>query len=170
MGINQQVGWRPRAAESPEMGQFIGRLEYLLRGGRHVADVAMLYPIATQAAKYKFAQPTGVEPAKGGPARRVDPGFYYALEGGIVTPENTYMEIGEMLFRGMQIDYTYLHPEVLQDNCIISDGQLTINNKVNRESFKVLILPGCESISLKTAQKLKEFFRHDKAVYAYLPT
>ena len=159
MGINQQVGWRPKAAESPEMGQYIGRIEYLLRGGRHVADVAMLYPIATQQAKYKFAHPGGgVEPATGGPARGVDAGFYYALEGGIVTPENTYMEMGEMLFRGMQIDYTYLHPEVLQDNCIIEDHQLTINNKVNRESFKVLILPGCEVISLKTAQKIKEFY------------
>lgn len=158
MGINQQVGWRPSAAESPEMGQFIGRIEYLLRGGRHVADVAMLYPIATQQAKYKFAHPTGVEPVTGGPSRGVDAGFYYALEGGIVTPENTYMEMGEMLFRGMQIDYTYIHPEVLQDHCIIADRQLTIDNKVNRESFKVLILPGCETISLKTAQKVKEFY------------
>ena len=158
MGINQQTGWRPRAVETPEMGQYIGRTGYLLRGGRHVADVAMLYPIATQQAKYKFAHPTGVEPVTGGPARRVDAGFYYALEGGIVTPENTYMEMGEMLFRGMQIDYTYIHPEILQDNCIIDGGQLTIDNKVNRESFRVLILPGCETISLKTAQKVKEFY------------
>lgn len=158
MGINQQVGWRPRAAESPEIGQFIGRTEYLLRGGRHVADVAMLYPIATQEANYRFAHPVGVEPVTGGQARRVDAGFYYALEGGIVTPENSYMEMGEMLFRGMQIDYTYIHPEILQDNCIIGNGQLTIDNKVNRESFKVLILPGCETISLNTAQKIKEFY------------
>lgn len=159
MGINQQVGWRPRSAESPEMGQYVGRLEYLLRGGRHVADVAMLYPIATQQAKYKFAHPAGgVEPVNGGPGRNVDAGFYFALEGGIVTPENTYMEMGEMLFRGMQIDYTYIHPEILQDKCIINDGQITIDNKVNRESYKVLILPGCETISLKTAQKVKEFY------------
>ncbi len=166
MGINQQTGWRPRAAETPEMGQYIGRLEYLLRGGRHVADVAMLYPVATQAAKYKFAQPTGVEPVTGGPARRVDAGFYFALEGGIVTPENTYMEMGEMLFRGMQIDYTYIHPEILQDKCIISDGRLTIDNKVNRESFRVLILPGCETISLKTAQKVREFYLSGGTVIA----
>ena len=158
MGINQQVGWRPGAVESPEMGQFIGRTEYLLRGGRHVADVAMLYPIATQTANYKFAHPVGVEPVTGGPARKVDAGFYYALEGGIVTPENTYLEMGEMLFRGMQIDYTYLHPEILEENCIINDERLTIDNKVNKESFRVLILPGCETISLKTAQKIKEFY------------
>jgi hypothetical protein len=159
MGINEQVGWRPRGAESPEIGQYIGRIEYLLRGGRHAADVAVLYPIATHQAQYKFAQPSGVEPATGGPARRgIDGGFYYALEGGIVTPQNTYIDLGEMLFRGMQIDYTYLHPEVLQDNTIIENHQLTINNKVNRESFKVLILPGCETISLKTAQKIKEFY------------
>ncbi|HNY14881.1 MAG TPA: glycosyl hydrolase, partial [Bacteroidales bacterium] len=158
MGINQQTGWRPRAVESPEMGQFIGRTQYLLRGGRHVADIAMLYPVATLQAKYKFAHPTGVEPVTGGPARKVDAGFYYALEGGIVTPENNYMEMGEMLFRGMQTDYTYIHPEILSDKCIIENGQLTIDNKVNRESFRVLILPGCETISLKTAQKVKEFY------------
>ena len=166
MGINQQVGWRPKAAESPEMGQYIGRTEYLLRGGRHVVDIAMLYPIATQQAKYKFAHPTGVEPVIGGPARRVDAGFYYALEGGVVTPENTYMEMGEMLFRGMQIDYTYIHPEILEDNCIIDDGHLTIDNKVNRESFRILILPGCETISLKTAQKVKEFYNAGGTVIA----
>ena len=159
MGINEQVGWRPKGAESPEIGQYIARIEYLLRGGRHVADVAVLYPIATHQAQYKFAQPSGVEPVTGGPARKgVDGGFYYALEGGMVTPENTYIDLGEMLFRGMQIDYTYLHPDVLQDNCVIENHQLTINNKVNRESFKVLILPGCETISLKTAQKIKEFY------------
>lgn len=158
MGINQQTGWRPRAVESPEMGQYIGRTQYLLRGGRHVADIAMLYPIATLQANYKFAHPVAVEPVTGGPGRKVDAGFYFALEGGIVTPENTYMEMGEMLFRGMQIDYTYIHPEILQDKCIIGNGQLTIDNKENRESFRVLMLPGCETVSLKTAQKVREFF------------
>ncbi|MBN1972567.1 MAG: hypothetical protein JW787_02940 [Sedimentisphaerales bacterium] len=158
MGINQQVGWRPKAGESPEIGQFIGRMEYLLRGGRHVADIAVLYPIAALQAKYKFAQPVGVEPAKGGPSRGVDAGFYFALEGGILTPENDYMDMGEMLFRGLRIDYTYLHPEVLQDNCIIEGRNLIINNKVNREAFRVLLLPGCETISVKTAEKIKEFY------------
>jgi len=166
MGINQQVGWRPSAAESPEIGQFIGRTEYLLRGGRHVADVAMLYPITTMQAKYKFAHPVGVEPATGGPARGVDAGFYFALEGGIPTPEMSYMEMGEMLFRGMQIDFTYLHPEILQEKCLIDGNQLTLDNQLNRESFKVLVLPGCEVISLQTALKVKEFFQAGGTVIA----
>ena len=166
MGINQQVGWRPRQGDTLEMGQFVGRTEYLLRGGRHVADIAILYPIASLQASYKFAHPDGVEPVKGGPSRGVDAGFYFALEGGIVTPENDYMEMGEMLFRGLRIDYTYLHPEVLQTNCVIEDKQITIDNKDNRETFKVLILPGCETISLKTAEKIRDFYRGGGTVIA----
>jgi hypothetical protein len=158
MGINQQVGNRIAEAETPEMGRFVGRMEYLLRGGRHVADIAMLYPIATLQAKYKFAQPVRVEPVTGGRRRGGEPGFYFALEGGIVTPENDYMQIGEMLFRGLRIDYTYLHPEVLHNKCVIEGNQLVIDNKVNREAFKVLLLPGCETISVKTAEKIREFY------------
>ena len=158
MGINQQVGNRPRDAETPEMGRFVGRMEYMLRGGRHVADIAVLYPIATLQAKYKFAQPVRVEPVTGGTRGRGEPGFYFALEGGIVTPENDYMQIGEMLFRGLRIDFTYLHPEVLQSKCVIEGNQIVIDNKVNREAFRVLLLPGCETISIKTAEKVREFY------------
>jgi hypothetical protein len=158
MGINQQVGNRPAEADTPEMGRFVGRMEYLLRGGRHVADIAVLYPIATLQAEYKFAQPVRVEPVTGGSRGRGEPGFYFALEGGIVTPENDYMEIGEMLFRGLRIDYTYLHPEVLQSKCIIDGNQLIIDNKENREAFRVLLMPGCDTISVKTAEKIREFY------------
>ena len=45
MGINIQLGSRPRDI-GPQMDRFIGRMSYLLRGGRHVADVAVVYPIA----------------------------------------------------------------------------------------------------------------------------
>jgi hypothetical protein len=158
MGINQQVGNRPAGTDTPEVGRFVGRMEYMLRGGRHVADIAVLYPIATLQAKYKFAQPVRVEPVTGGTRGRGEPGFYYALEGGIVTPENDYIQIGEMLFRGLRIDYTYLHPEVLQGNCIIEGNQLIIDNKVNREAFRVLLVPGCDTISVKTAEKIREFY------------
>jgi hypothetical protein len=109
-------------------------------------------------AEYKFAQPVRVEPVTGGNRGRGEPGFYFALEGGIVTPENDYMQIGEMLFRGLRIDYTYLHPEVLQSRCMIEGNQLVIDNKVNREAFRVLLLPGCETVSVKTAEKIREFY------------
>ncbi len=157
MGINQQVGWRPRAGESPEMGQLVGRMEYLLRGGRHVADIAVLYPIATLQAKYRFAQPVRVETVTGG-RKGGEPGFYFALEGGLMTPENDYMQMGEMLFRSMRIDYTYLHPEILQGKCLVEGDHLVLDNKLNRESFRVLLLPGCETISVKTAEKIREFY------------
>jgi hypothetical protein len=166
MGINQQVGNRLGDAESPEMGRYVGRMEYLLRYGRHVADIAVLYPIATLQAKYRFAQPVRVEPVTGGGRRGGEPGFYFALEGGIMTPENDYMELGEMLFRGLRIDYTYLHPEVLEGKCMIDGNQLVLDNKVNREAFRVLLVPGCETISVGTAEKIRAFYRAGGTVIA----
>lgn len=155
MGINMQLAV---TGKSPEMDQFVGRSSYLLRGGRHVADIAIIYPIAALQAAYSFAGPT-VKPGS-------SQGMYYALEGGIVAPENDYMDIGEMLFRGLRIDYTYLHPEVLVEKGLVQDQKLILDNKVNREEFKVLILPGGETLSADAAKKILEFYRNGGTVIA----
>jgi hypothetical protein len=55
MGANFQVGALPRD-KTPESDRFIGRLCYMLQHGRHVADVAILYPIASLQAAYRFGQ------------------------------------------------------------------------------------------------------------------
>ncbi len=62
MGVNLQIGGRPGDTATAEMGRYVGRMEYLLRHGRHVADIAILYPIAALQADYAFAQPVAVEP------------------------------------------------------------------------------------------------------------
>ncbi len=166
MGISFQVGNRLTGGETVAMGDFVGRTEYLLRGGRHVADIAILYPIAALRAAYQFAQPVSVQPVTPGGRAGGEPGFYYALEGGIPKPQDDYLQIGEMLFRGMRIDYTYLHPEILETNCSIGDGRLTIENKVNREAFRVLIVPGSDTLSVATARKIRDFYRAGGAVVA----
>ena len=53
----------------------------------------------------------------------------YAREGGDA-PGSDYQNIGEDLFRASRVDYTYLHPEVLVDNCTVDHGTLILNNKV----------------------------------------
>jgi hypothetical protein len=171
MGANIHVDGRPTGAKTVEMGQYIGRMEYMLRHGRHVADIAILYPIASLQADYAFAQPVAVEPVSGGRPRG-EPGFYYALEGGILAPENDYMDLGEMLFRGMRIDFTYLHPEILESKCRIDGNKLILDNRENREEFRVLIVPGGSTISVATARKILDFYHSGGTVIATskLPT
>ncbi len=172
MGANLQIGNRPGGTANAEMGRYVGRMEYLLRHGRHVADIAILYPIAALQADYTFAQPVLVEPVTGGGRGRGEPGFYYALEGGVLAPENDYMDLGEMLFRGMRVDFTYLHPEILESKCLIEGNKLILDNKENREEFRVLIVPGGSTISVATARKILDFYRAGGTVIATskLPT
>lgn len=167
MGANLQIGNRPSNGDSqmgPVMSAYVGRMEYLLRGGRHVADIALLYPIAALQADFNFAQPVKVEPAAAGLRGGGEPNFYYALEGGILAPENDYMELGEMLFRGMRQDFTYLHPEVLETRCQVTGRRMVLGNKENREEFRIIIVPGSSTLSIKTARKLLDFYRAGGAV------
>jgi len=169
MGANLQIGNRPSNSDpkmGSVMGQYVGRMEYLLRGGRHVADIALLYPIAALQADFHFAQPVRVEPAAAGLRGGGEPNFYYALEGGILAPENDYMELGEMLFRGMRQDFTYLHPEILETKCRIEGRRLVLNNRENREEFRAIIVPGSSTISMNTARKLLDFYRAGGTVIA----
>jgi hypothetical protein len=159
MGINLQIGGRP-ADVGPQLDRFVGRMSYLLRHGRHVADIAVLYPIAALEAAYYFATP----PGSNRPAS--PPQFYWALEGGLIPPEIDYMDLGEMLYRGLRLDYTYVHPEVLASRCIVEKGTLILDNKENREAFRVLIVPGGDTMSAAAARKILEFYRGGGTVIA----
>jgi len=158
-GVNIQLGSRP-AEIGPTMDRFVGRASYLLRGGRHVADIAMVYPIAALQSAYSFSTPPTNSRAGS------SPGMYYALEGGIVPTEIDYMNLGEMLFRALRLDFTYIHPEILTDRCSVEPQRLLLNNQVNKESFKVLILPGGDTFSAEAAKRILEFYRQGGIVIA----
>ena len=164
MGINMQMDARQRGID-PATAPLVGRIDYLLRGGRHVADVAVLYPIASLQADYYFAPPP--------PGRRPgDTGFTYSVEGGVVPPEIDYQDVGEILYRSLRVDYTYLHPEVLLQRCSVNGSHLVLNNRENREEFRVLVLPGGDTLSAPVARKLLEFYRAGGSLVATskLPT
>jgi len=150
MGANFQVGALPRD-KTPESDRFIGRLCYMLQHGRHVADVAILYPIASLQAAYRFG-----DWAHAAGTRSMDVG--YAREGGILPPEIDYIELGELIFRGLRQDFTFLHPQVLEERCEIQGPKLVLNNQTNREEYSVLILPGGKVLSLGTARRIKAFY------------
>jgi hypothetical protein len=125
----------------------MGRLQRLLQGGRHVADIGVLYPIATLQAGYYFG-----------------PGKPY--EGGVIPPEADYMDIGDLLALQVRRDFTFVHPEVLEEKCRVEGKELLLENPVNYERFRVFIIPGSRTISLKTLQKIKDFYDRGGKVLA----
>ena len=120
----------------PAFNEFVGRCQRILQGGRHVADIAMVYPIATLNAGYDL--PRGVF--------------------GQGSPEADYQEVGEALSFGVLRDFTYLHPEVLDQKCRINGDTLRLDNVVNWEEFKVVILPGSRVVNVNTLKKIADFY------------
>ena len=136
-----ELSWRNPLykAELPRFNAFLSRLNYILaREGRHVADVAVLYPIQTLYAGHRLDGPKG----------------YY--EGGVDVEGTDYPQISHYLTDDLGIDFTYLHPEVLDDRCSASDGKLNMNNDVNHEHFSVILLPGVKVISLSNLKKIEQ--------------
>ncbi|MCL5019297.1 MAG: hypothetical protein M1426_02315, partial [Patescibacteria group bacterium] len=139
MGINMQIPsneifkYEDRLSD---LNNYVGRLSYLLQHGRHVSDIAILYPINSLNSDFVFKD-----------------GWDYAYNGGTPSPELDYVKIGEILFRELRIDYTFLHPEALDSRCIINQNKLILNNKENREEYKMLIIPGGTTISSGAAKK-----------------
>ena len=136
-----ELSWRNPLynAELPRFNAFLSRLNYVLaREGRHVADVAVLYPIQTQYAGHYFDGPKG----------------YY--EGGVDVAGTDYPQVSHILTDNIGIDFTYLHPEVIDDRCTVADGMLSMNNAVNHEHFSVVVLPGVRVISLSNMRKIEE--------------
>lgn len=171
MGINAQIPARTEQPRRAELNDYVGRLSYLLQHGRHVADVAVLYPIAALQAAYRNVGGRQFPLGPGEQAPQITE-IAYAREGGVWPPEVNYQDFGEALFRGLRVDYTYLHPEVLADRCTIENGKLILNNRENREAYRVLILPGGRVLSATAALKLREFYEKGGQVIAtgMLPT
>jgi hypothetical protein len=157
MGINYQIPARTVQPKRPELNDYVGRLSYLLQHGRHVADIAVLYPIAALRTQYRHLG--GVQfPLKGDEQAPQIMETAYAREGGFAYGID-YQDIGEDLFRGLRVDYTYLHPDVLVDRCTVDPNHhLILNNKENREEYRVLILPAGDTLSVAAAAKIKEFY------------
>lgn len=125
--------------ELPRYNQYVARLQMILQHGRHVADIAVLYPIAALQAGYYF-------------------GVGKPYEGGVIPPEADYMDIGEMLALSIRRDFTFLHPEVLDERCSVEGAEIRLNNTNNHECYKVLIIPGGSTISLSNLQRIREFY------------
>lgn len=127
--------------ELPAFNAYIARLSAVLQGGRHVSDIAVLYPIAALQAGNVFGQGD-------------------AYLGGAIAGEINYMDVGELLSLTVRRDFTYLHPEVLDGRCEVRDAELCLNNNVNREHYKVLVLTGSGVIHWSNARKILQFYNN----------
>jgi len=137
------------AAGLANYNTYIGRLNVLLQDtGRHVADIAVLYPIATLQAGYHFDGPSS-------------PYF-----GGVNIPEADYVYLGELLSTRVCRDFTFLHPEALDERCSVKGNRITLNNEVNHEEYRVLIMPGHKTIRWSNLQKIKQFYDNGGKVIA----
>jgi hypothetical protein len=137
------------AAGLPDYNAYLGRLNVLLQApGRHVADIAVLYPIATMQAGYRFDGP-------------ISP---YC--GGVNVPEADYVYLGELLSTKVCRDFTFLHPEVLDDRSTVDGNRLKLNNKINHEEYRVVILPGHRTIRWSNLKRIKQFYDNGGRVIA----
>lgn len=141
-----------------QLTDWAGRSSYLLRGGRHVADVAVVFPIESLQAFYAFDAP-GHSPEM--------PHGTYAYR------DADYQAVGEMLLSGLHRDFTFVHPDALgSDKLQVAGNTLVMQNRVNREQYRVLVLPGGDVISVSALRKIRQFWEAGGAVVAtsLLPT
>ena len=86
--------------------------------------------------------------------------------GGVNVPEADYVYLGELLATKVCRDLTFLHPEVLDERCSVEGNRLTLNNKINHEEYKVLILPGHRTIRWSNLKKIKQVYDNGGQVIA----
>ena len=131
----------PELTANSDFCDFVARVQSMLRGGSHVADIAMLYPI------YHLHSKSGL---------------YFSDTQDYEYPSTPSTADYMTLINSISIysghDLTVLHPETLQNRCRTEGGVLYLENERNRETFRVVVLPGTSMISLANLQPLKAFY------------
>ena len=123
----------------PDFNRFLSRLNYILaRPGRHVADVALLYPIQTLQAGHHLD------------------GELHRYLGGVTIPGTDYSTVSRILTDELGTDFTYIHPQVLDEKCSMQGGRLVMANEINTESYSAIVLPGVGVISAGNMAKIHE--------------
>ena len=155
-GVNDAAFHLPQELkESSDFGDFTSRVQAMLRGGRHVADIALLYPIYDLHSRVTlYVSPTAC--------------FEYPE----TSTSTNYMTLINAISFYAGHDLTVLHPTVLSERCRTEGGVLYLDNKENRESFRIMVLPAAEMISLANLRLLKKFYDEGGKILAtgVLPT
>ena len=149
MGIPPEISWRNPAIGPglAEYNRWTARCETLLRAGRHVADIAVLYPIDDLEARYSV-------------------GLLSSKHGEAPVPGSDYYEISRLLTGEVKRDFTFLHPETVDERCTVDGAEFVLNNTKNWERYRVVILPACRTIRVGNLVKLRDFLHNGGRVIA----
>lgn len=131
----------------PAFHQYAARLSAVLRQGRPVADVAVLYPIASLVAGNAFGQGD-------------------AYLGGTIAGGTNYLDVGEWLSRDIRLDFHYLHPEVLDRRCAVRGAELLLGNELMPQQYRAMVLTGSEAIHWSNVQRILSFHEGGGVVIA----
>ncbi|GBU07323.1 hypothetical protein AwDysgo_06540 [Bacteroidales bacterium] len=126
----------------PAYTDYLGRLNTLMQNdARWMGDIAILYPIQTMQGDHYMDGPLG----------------HYS--GGVEMADMDYIDLGVTLFDSLAHDFMFIHPEVLDAKCQVEGDLLILNNEVQYNSFSILMLPACKTISLSNLQKVEAFVK-----------
>lgn len=126
--------------------EFLARLNAVLQNEDRVyANVAVLYPIETMQAEFRFDGPLT------------------PYEGGVPADGLNYVQTGAVL-ENLGASFMWLHPETLAEKCSVADGKLRLENKIRHNEFGALILPDVKVASLKVMRKVLDFAKAGGAV------
>jgi hypothetical protein len=132
--------------------RFLARLNVMLQEkGRHVADIGIIYPIPTLLSEHYFDGKVGPSNVDG----KVGPSNQYYKD---AIAQIDYVDIANWLTTVAGKDYTFLHPEVLDEKCRILNKRVHLINDTNREDFSVLIVPSCRTLSISNLRKIVDFY------------
>jgi hypothetical protein len=133
----------PALTDMPAYSDYVGRSCTMLSGGARVSDIALLWPItAIQAESY-----INRDKNSGLPVANWLP------------PYVCHHTLSDLLTNELRRDFTFVHPEDLHNGKITIDGsELQLNNEVNVQRYKTIIIPGGEVISVKVMRALKDYY------------
>ena len=148
--------------ENPRLGdavmhysEFTSRSCVMLQEGKRVVDIAMLWPIqAVQAESYMYRD---MENYQSGNA---------PIATWLPDSVNNY-RLSNVLTDQLKRDFTYVHPEDFVDGKVFASGnELILNNRVNRQTYQVLIMPGGAVLSAETFAAIKSWYDEGGKVIA----
>ncbi len=124
-----------------DFSEFAARVQSMLRGGEHISEAAIVYPIhSIHAMSYLYQAKVS--------------GFEYSN-----TSENEdYMEVMNNFLNYVGIDASFIHPDAIAERSLAENGTLFMNNGSYVMKFKLLVLPSMSVVSLKTLRMIKKFF------------
>lgn len=139
-------------AEYRAYGDYIARLGAVLDGGKHIAPVAIYYPIESLWAEYLPSEKVVHEIPHSDVARYID---------------TTFADSCRALMAN-QLDFDIIDAEGLESAKIKNDGKSGLI-ATSYEEFPVLVIPPMEIINLSLLRKLEEFANNNVLLIIHQP-